>query len=1729
MPASCGKLCYRRLMGPAVVLGLAIFPGLAGVPAAAQRPEVTEAERQSLAETSAAAQLRRQGLQAFYQGQLLTALASLEQASQQYQAASEAGKQADAWVAIARTQAWLERPQQALSQAQQALAYYRDVGDPLGEAKTLTVLGLIHRTAGDGESAQQALEEAIESYRSLDTPTQAGIAQLELAVLQIQQEQYQAGLDRLNQGLALLDAAATPDDLARLEADFYRGYTYAWMGRVHIAQGQLDTAITHLEQAITIGHEITNPALQSTALIQLGNLFLDQGELDATVSHLRQAFAVTKRLENLPIKAKQQFRILQAYASTAQESAAQALAQLEDGDVAAAQAAARQAIDIAQPAIDQAQPVLKLADTLEWSDGMVLIHSAIALNYQAMGHGYHMLGRGYSAEGQLHADAEAQANALAAYQAGVSSAQAAVAVASDVDSQFQDLASGIAKQSRLNVAQAHGTLAQAYEALEQYDQAIQHWQQNLAISQQIDDPERQQQVLSGLANAYHSLGAQHQQAGHYEQALAAFQLGLAHAQTRAEAALSSGVDADWQQQTLFSLLYYGIAKTYADQYRYTEALAVYQQRLSVIRQTASPRQEFLGLIPIAEGHTRLSQYHEALAVEEAMVAIANQLDDAKLRLIALTSLASTHGDLGNYAEASAMYEQALPLARSQGSLSWESILFNNQGSIHTKLGDYDSALAAHNQALDLTRELRRRLDTLETAEQIDRLCSYVPLNEADDDDDSLSPDLVAQQQRLDTTLLEAKRQGCIELTWHLESTTLNNIALVYDSQGRYQDALTLYQKSLAIIRNRLNDKDGEAIALDNIATVYTNRGNYPQALEFHQQALTIRQDIGDREDIARSLNNIGQIYSERGQYLTALDTFNQALDLVEELQLRPLKSSVLNNLAGVYSSQGNYDRAEELYRDALKLDAAMGLKPKEANRLHNLGHLSFQRGQYTEAIDYAKQSLAIFQEIGERSNEATGLNNLGTYYRAQGNYTETLEAQQQALAIAQEIDNRKNTAYALVQLGNTYSALGQYDQALAYIQQALELFRIMGDRKGESGALSSQGNIYRQQDTPEQALQAYEHALAIDRAIGDVAGESYDLQRIGFVQERLGNYAAAESSFKQALEIQQRIGAQGRMATSWLGLGVIAAAQNQPEALDWLQQALLRYRDLGARPNQAQTLAEIGQILAQQEQPELAIVFLKEAVEVQESIRGQLGGLDPELQQSYTRTIADDYRLLADLLLQQNRIPEAQQVLDLLKVQELDEYFHDLQRNAQTAAGVNFWQVETDLLALYDQVLAQTAELERLTAIPPDARTSAQQQRLEELRTLRDQAEGWFYAFLDDPEVQATVNRIRSRTRGQNLEPDNLRDLVNNLQRLPQKTAVLYPLILEERLELVLVLPEGPPLRYPVAVSSAELNRAIVAFGQALKSPTSDIEPLAQQLYGWLMAPLAEQLQQAGIESIIYAPDGPLRYIPLAALHDGEQYVARRFSISHITAASLSDLNLQPQQQQRPLLAAACAECSFTVDVGEQTFTFSDLPATATEVQLLEQQMESVEVLLNQAFTPAIMEESTRYGIVHLATHAAFVNGAPTKSFILFGNGDIVNLQTIDRQWQLENTELVVLSACETAVGSTDLGSGIEILGLGYRLEQAGAQATLASLWKVSDGGTQVLMNAFYAALRQGLTKADALQQAQVALLTNDLDSLGIERGTIEIIGTATGRPIKRSSLSHPYYWAPFILIGNGL
>ncbi len=174
----------------------------------------------------------------------------------------------------------------------------------------------------------------------------------------------------------------------------------------------------------------------------------------------------------------------------------------------------------------------------------------------------------------------------------------------------------------------------------------------------------------------------------------------------------------------------------------------------------------------------------------------------------------------------------------------------------------------------------------------------------------------------------------------------------------------------------------------------------------------------------------------------------------------------------------------------------------------------------------------------------------------------------------------------------------------------------------------------------------------------------------------------------------------------------------------------------------------------------------------------------------------------------------------------------------------------------------------------------------------------------------------------------------------------------------------------------------------------------------------------------------------------------------------------------------------------------------------------------------------TDYSIVHLATHAFFATtGQATDSFILFGNGTPETLQEV-QSWDLKHVNLVVLSACQTGLGGV-LGDGREILGFGYVIQKQGARSVLSSLWEVDDGGTQVLMDTFYAALRTGkLSTTGALQQAQIALIhSTSKNDAGGQRAGLVISPKAREALSKQVSdnLSHPYYWAPFILIGNGL
>jgi CHAT domain-containing protein len=232
------------------------------------------------------------------------------------------------------------------------------------------------------------------------------------------------------------------------------------------------------------------------------------------------------------------------------------------------------------------------------------------------------------------------------------------------------------------------------------------------------------------------------------------------------------------------------------------------------------------------------------------------------------------------------------------------------------------------------------------------------------------------------------------------------------------------------------------------------------------------------------------------------------------------------------------------------------------------------------------------------------------------------------------------------------------------------------------------------------------------------------------------------------------------------------------------------------------------------------------------------------------------------------------------------------------------------------------------------------------------------------------------------------------------------------------------------------------------------------------------------------------------------------------------------------ILAGAFPAQDLVIEVAGEERWFNGLPFAQVEVENLQANLPGTQAFFSAGFNrQAIEPRLADHTVIHLATHGTFRSGHPNDSFILLGDGDRITLFDLD-QWELPNAALVVLSACETAVSGPELGTGEEILGFGYQIQRTGARAAIASLWTVSDGGTQVLMDAFYLALQNGYPKAEALRRSQQALIANDLALVGGE-GEVRAIARPTALAGDRASplpgYSHPYYWAPFILIGNGL
>jgi len=1034
------------------------------------------------------------------------------------------------------------------------------------------------------------------------------------------------------------------------------------------------------------------------------------------------------------------------------------------------------------------------------------------------------------------------------------------------------------------------------------------------------------------------------------------------------------------------------------------------------------------------------------------------------------SLGEVYYGLGEKQKALDCYSQALPLQRAAGDRVGEATTLNNMGLVYDDLGEKQKALDYHNQALPILRAVGDRAGEATTLSSIGVV--YVGLGER-------QKTLEYFNQALTLWRALGDRGG--------EATGLNNIGFVYNALGEKQKALEYYNQALPL-RRAVGDRAGEATMLSNIGMVYKDLGEKQRALEYLNQALPLQRAVGDRGGEARTLTNIGSVCDDLGERRKALDYYDQALPIIRAVGDPEAQASVLIDIGAVYENLGEPQKALDYFNQALPIEHAIGDREREGTTLNNVGYVYDSLGEPQKALDYLNQALPLRRAVGDRAGEAQTLSNIGTLYGVLGEKQKALDYYNQALPLQRAVGDRAGEATTLQGVGQISSFLGEKQKALDYFNQALPLQRAVGNREGEASALSDIGRVYIDLGEKRKALDYLDQALPLHRAVGDREGEAATLSNIGRVYNDLG--------------------------------------ENQ-KALDYYNQSLPLFRAVRAPLGEATTLVRMMRCWRALQNPSLAVLFGKQAIDRFQQVRRNIGGLEKVTQQSFLESKEDYYRELAELLVSGGRLPEAQQVLDMLKAEEYSDY---TQRRGDTGSGTNpvartpaEEKSNQEYERISGEITAIGGEWTQLHA--KSSRSADEEKRYNELSDRLTAANQRFQAFLKtlydsfgkgDP-ANARVGTINEQTAG-------LQTLAGELGA---GTAAVYTLVLEDKC-VVMVITPATRVACEIPIGKMALRGKVFALARDLAGHASeeDILPKAQDLYNVLIAPIERDLQGAQAKTLVWSLDDVLRYVPLAALYDGEQYLVERYRNVVITMASEGNLKDQPQVGR--WRGAAMGVSKDYDGLGE----LKAVPDELDSVVLSDKTPSSHgpvpgTILLDDSFTETGMETALDQHppLVHIASHYVFHVGDDTKSYLLLGGkntggqGFHLTLADLrdDQRMDFRGIELLTLSGCQTAVGSND-SDGREVDGLGITAQRKGAKAVVATLWAVDDASVGLLMATFYKLWvgTPGITKAEALQRAQLALLHGTMDSSA---------GASQQRPA--SQYANPFYWAPFILIGN--
>ncbi|MEQ9238914.1 CHAT domain-containing protein [Coleofasciculus sp. E2-BRE-01] len=864
-------------------------------------------------------------------------------------------------------------------------------------------------------------------------------------------------------------------------------------------------------------------------------------------------------------------------------------------------------------------------------------------------------------------------------------------------------------------------------------------------------------------------------------------------------------------------------------------------------------------------------------------------------------------------------------------------------------------------------------------------------------------------------------------------------------------------------------------------------------------------------DVAE-LVKVGLQRYQSGEFAAAVTTWQQAADIFASQGDSLNQAMVLSNLALAYQQLGQWTPANQAIEKSLHLlqteTASRDRTTVLAQALNTQGKMQLAQGQPEQALKTWEEATETYQQVGDETGVVRSLMNQAQALRVLGFYPRVKTTLEQVNQLLQTQPDSAIKAAGLLSFGDTLRLVGDLEESQTVLQKSLTIAQKLDLSSGITAAFLSLGNTAYSQGELKAAIEFYQSAIASSVSPTTTLQAQLNQLRLFIELENLADAKALaqkiQSQFANLPTNRSTIYARINFSQSFLKLwrqqaGIVGAGftSNLPEetanvtkpapfpivGVDLTNNVLGKTANVTKPALNPQTVAQILTTGIQQAQ-ELG------DQRAESYSLGYLGQIYEYIQKwSEAKTLTEQALLLAQSVNSPDIAYLWQWQLGRLLKAQIDRGIAD--DSAYPSAVAAYQEAIHSLNSLRNDLVATNLELQfsfresvepiyrQLVSLLLQPGNKAVSQ--ENLVQAREVIESLQLAELD--------NFFREACLTAQPEP---------VDQIDANAAVIYPIILPDRLEVIVAIANQPLRHYATNISETEVETVLAQTRRSLRRVASDRErlPLFKQLYDWLVQPIETELAASEIKTLVFALDGSLKSLPMVALYDGENYLIEKYSVALTPSLQI----LEPQPLSRTPIKVLVGGLS------EAKQNFPALPGVESEIQQIQAEIPA-QVLLNQQFTSAAMQKeisAASFPVVHLATHGQFSSDAE-DTFILAWD-DRVNVKQLGEVLQVREErerqpiELLVLSACQTAAG--DKRAALGIAGVAVR---SGARSTLATLWSVDDQSTAMLMVKFYQELAQAnVTKAEALRQAQLALL-------------------------QQSRFRHPFYWAPFVLLGNWL